>query len=193
MDKLDASFDSLVEKYFHILDKKDTKTTESRLVSLRGLRADLLKIYSPTHDDRHILFLGILKDVIYIAEHGLSAKKKVKSIEKVIKSTKDLKNITVIKKREEIKKNAGFGATVFEHSRLREIDCNDLNKRSIINIKNKDYRINFIAKHYLADKKMYEMSQNIYFGNSVDYIVSYNFLVDKHYETKKKVYNASRR
>ena len=41
MDKLDASFDRIMEQYFQTVSKKNSRTIESKLATLIGLKKDL--------------------------------------------------------------------------------------------------------------------------------------------------------
>ena len=68
MNILNDPLDSLRIQYFQIMSKKSKQTNESRLKSLIKLKTDLLKYYSPCYDQMHVLFLGLLNDVIIIFE-----------------------------------------------------------------------------------------------------------------------------
>ena len=70
------SLDSLRTQYFQIMSKKSKQTNESRLKSLRKLKTDLLKFYSPSYDPMHVLVLGLLNDVIVIFEKDVYRGKK---------------------------------------------------------------------------------------------------------------------
>ena len=86
------------------------------------------------------------------------------------------------------KSTAGFGATVYNKSRLREMDSTVLNIVVTKRINGKDYNIEFIATDYLLDNKMYDITDNIYWGEISDYIGSVNYIVNKHVSTKKEIY-----
>ena len=69
---MNASFDSLVQQYFEVMNKNNTKTTELKKNDLTRIKTELLNIYSPAYDETHALFLGLLNDVICILEHNNS-------------------------------------------------------------------------------------------------------------------------
>ena len=65
--QINAKYKSIVQRYFQTMSKTNTKlTSANRLASLKGMKTDLLKIYSPTYDKKHVLFLSLLDEVIYI-------------------------------------------------------------------------------------------------------------------------------
>ena len=68
--------DNFRRQYIQIMSKDSKQTTENRLISLKKLKTDFLKIYSPSYDDMHILVLGLLNDVIDIFEKEIAKKNK---------------------------------------------------------------------------------------------------------------------
>ena len=189
MSNLYESFDGIRKRYFQIMSKKSNQTDESRLNSIRKLKTDFLKFYSPSYDQMHVLALGLLNDVIAIFEKNISqGKKKSEQTVKSIKTkqflqdggnkiaTYDLKNVN---------RNgaAAFGATVYVKSEMIEIDGSYLNTDVLFDIdeQHKDYRFTFVATDYLLDNTMYDMDNNIFNGDAVKCSVGFNYLVHKHF------------
>ena len=91
------SLDSLRTQYFQIMSKKSKQTNESRLKSLRKLKSDLLKFYSPSYDPMHVLVLGLLNDVIIIFEKDIyQGKKTIEQVERSIINPNNRSRIEVM-------------------------------------------------------------------------------------------------
>ena len=193
MSNLKESFDGIRKRYFQIMSKKSNQTDESRLNSIRKLKTDLLKFYSPSYDEMHILALGLLNDVIAIFEKNISQGKKkseqtVKSIKtKQFLQDKDNKIATYdLKNRNSA---AAFGATVYVKSELIEIDGSQLNTDVLVDFdEQQDVRFTFVATDYLLDNTMYDMDSNIFRGNPLKCSVAFNYLVNKHFLSKIDLY-----
>ena len=123
----DTTFKSIVQLYFQTMSKKNTKSTfADRLASLRKMKTDLLNIYSPSYNKKHILLLSLLQEVIYIFETDLlpinttvarenTSKKPVQLIKPVTSRT-GLKQMVGNSIPLSKKSTAGFGATVYDKS-----------------------------------------------------------------------------
>ena len=188
------SLDSLRTQYFQIMSKKSKQTNESRLKSLRKLKTDLLKFYSPSYDPMHVLVLGLLNDVIVIFEKDVyRGKKTIEQVERSIKSKQSLQNRGhVIATNDSNNKNftAGFGSTVYVESEMIETDAVNLNFDIIFDIdeRHKDFKFSFNYSDYLLDNKMYFIQANTFIGSPLCYMAGYNYLVDKHFRIKTEIY-----
>ena len=192
--QINAKYKSIVQRYFQTMSKTNTKlTSANRLASLKGMKTDLLKIYSPTYDKKHVLFLSLLDEVIYRFEKKLLpmneavvSKTQLKSNKPVtaVKMKQAIKNITPVVK----KSTAGFGGTVYNTSRMRVMDSTALNKSFTENIEGYDYKFDFIATDYLLNNTMYDITENIYWGDWYSSIGANNFVVDKHVYFKRDMY-----
>ena len=184
MNKLEDSFNSIKQHYFQIMSKNSTESKENRLNSLRILKTDFLKFYSPSYDQMHVRFLGLVNDVISIFENEISinanqvVKTSVTQPQKIQSVTHEVINIEA---------PSSFGATVYLDSELKEVDCRDLNIDIHFDLDDdhKDYRFSFDPKDFLLDKKLYDIPYNTYANY---YAFSYNFIVDKYFKHKEKFY-----
>ena len=63
MDTISSRFDNVVKRYFDIMSKGSPQTTEQRVTSLEQVKAEFLNnCYSPSLNEMHVLFLGLLND-----------------------------------------------------------------------------------------------------------------------------------
>ena len=191
---MNATFKNLVQQYFQTVSKKNALTRENKLIKLRELKRKLLEIYSPTCDNKHSLFLGLLNDVIYIHENNLKSRNETQISSRAKENTQQrlekIKNKLKVLQRQIPNKTAqqstaGFGETIFSKSLLkiktfRALDYN-CNNHSF------EYNFQFIVDEFLLDN-MYDLKINIFHSLPIYQLIGYNFLVEKHISKKKDFY-----
>ena len=73
MDSIRSIFETFVKRYFDIMSKKSSQTTENRVTSLEKLKEEFLTVcYSPSVDMMHVLFLGLLNDAKYMLKEQIT-------------------------------------------------------------------------------------------------------------------------
>ena len=76
MDTISSRFDNVVKRYFDIMSKESTQTTEQRVTSLERVKEEFLKnCYSPSFNEMHVLFLGLLNDAKYMLKKQITQTK----------------------------------------------------------------------------------------------------------------------
>ena len=84
MDTIRSIFENFVKRYFDIMSKKSTQTTEKRVTSLEQLKEEFLNVcYSPSVDIMHVLFLGLLNDAKYMLKKQITQNKNQTKMNKI--------------------------------------------------------------------------------------------------------------
>ena len=191
---MNATFKNLVQQYFQTVSKKNALTRENKLIKLRELKRKLLEIYSPTCDNKHSLFLGLLNDVLYIHENNLKSRNKTQISSRAKENTQQrlekIKNKLKVLQRQIPNKTAqqsiaGFGETVFSKSLMRRKTFRALDYNCNNHIL--EYNFQFIVDEFLLDN-MYDLKINIFHSLPIYQLIGYNFLVEKHILKKKDFY-----
>ena len=76
MDVFNTRYKNIVNEYFEIMSKENRITNKQRVTSVEQLKQEFLNnCYSPTYNNMHVLFLGLLNDAIYMLNKQTSQNK----------------------------------------------------------------------------------------------------------------------
>ena len=203
MDTISSRFDNSVKRYFDIMSKRSTQTTEQRVTSLERVKEEFLKnCYSPSFNEMHVLFLGLLHDATYMLKKQTNKTRVTVPVTNPVTVSKKKDTVVSLKTQKPIVLDkfmrperlsqqllAGFGETVFETRYIEEVTLPDI----IINTElvNNTIKFEFIPEHYLLNNTVHVMDYNIFRGHDYLFAAAYNFLVDKHLKNKEILYGST--
>ena len=103
MDIVNTKFQQFVNRYFDIMSKRNTITTQQRVASLEELKEEFINnCYSPSVDSMHLLFLGLLNDATYMLKKQITQTKtnnetRITVVKNTALPSKPIKNLTSTK------------------------------------------------------------------------------------------------
>ena len=213
MDTISSRFDDFVKRYFDIMSKGSTQTIEQRVGSLARMKEEFLTVcYSPSLDDMHVLFLGLLNDATYMLKKQITQTKtnnetRITVVKNTALPSKPIKNLTSTKSEPQLYDIMPKQSTNNLDSYLRMKPSSykakekyipkfgetvylpqhfvEIDSSSLIIDTN---TFKFYPNNYLLNNKTYDICYNMWNGNKYLVPAAYNSFVDKHYDTKINIY-----